>query len=59
MQRLLVVVAAVTLLAAGLASTAGAYGGGAGHDTWQVGLSFNCNNPSFLRERPRRLLGMG
>jgi hypothetical protein len=27
--------------------TAGAYGGGSGHDMWQVGLSFNCNNPSF------------
>jgi hypothetical protein len=47
MKRLLVVVAAVTVLAAGLAASAGAYGGGAGHDTWQVGLSFNCDNPSF------------
>jgi hypothetical protein len=35
-------------LAAGFASSAGAYGGGASHDTWQVGLSFNCNNPSFF-----------
>jgi hypothetical protein len=33
-------------LAAGLASSARAYGGGASHDTWQIGLSFNCNNPS-------------
>ncbi len=46
MKRLLVLVAAVTALAAGAASSAGAYGGGAGHDTWQVGLSFNCNNPA-------------
>jgi hypothetical protein len=30
-----------------LAGTAGAYGGGSSHDTWQIGLSFNCNNPSF------------
>ena len=47
MKRLLVMVAAVTALAAGAASSAGAYGGGASHDTWQVGLSFNCDNPSF------------
>ena len=46
MKRLLVLVAAVTVLAAGAASSAGAYGGGADHDTWQVGLSFNCNNPA-------------
>jgi hypothetical protein len=38
---------AVVLVAAAFASSAGAYGGGASHDTWQVGLSFNCNNPSF------------
>ena len=30
-----------------LAGTAGAYGGGSTHDTWQIALSFNCNNPSF------------
>ena len=47
MKRLLILVAAVTVLAAAAASAAGAYGGGAGHDTWQVGLSFNCDNPSF------------
>ena len=41
------VLAAVAALAAGYASSAGAYGGGASHDTWQVGVSFNCNNPSF------------
>jgi hypothetical protein len=38
---------AVVLAAAVFASSAAAYGGGASHDTWQVGLSFNCNNPSF------------
>jgi hypothetical protein len=39
---------AVAVLAAGaLASSVGAYGGGADHDMWQVGLSFNCNNPDF------------
>jgi hypothetical protein len=39
--------AAAAVLAVGLASPASAYGGGAGHDTWQVGISGNCNNPSF------------
>jgi hypothetical protein len=39
--------AAAAALAATFASSASAYGGGASHDTWQVGLSFNCNNPSF------------
>jgi hypothetical protein len=39
--------AAAAVLAVGLASPASAYGGGAGHDMWQVGMSFNCNNPSF------------
>ncbi len=38
--------AAATALAAGLASSAGAYGGGASHDTWQIGISGNCNNPT-------------
>jgi hypothetical protein len=36
--------------AAAFASSASAYGGGAGHDMWQVGLSFNCNNPDFCGE---------
>jgi len=35
------------VLAVGSASSAGAYGGGAGYDMWQVGISGNCNNPSF------------
>jgi hypothetical protein len=39
--------AAIAALAAVFASSAGAYGGGATHDMWQAGLSFNCNNPSF------------
>jgi hypothetical protein len=39
--------AAAAMLAVGFASPASAYGGGAGHDMWQVGMSFNCNNPSF------------
>ena len=44
---LLAGLAAAAVLAVGTASPAGAYGGGAGHDTWQVGISGNCNNPSF------------
>ena len=39
--------AIAAVLAVGVASPAGAYGGGASHDTWQVGTSGNCNNPSF------------
>ena len=39
--------AAAAVLTVGLASPASAYGGGAGHDTWQVGISGNCNNPSY------------
>jgi hypothetical protein len=34
---------ATAALAAGSASSAGAYGGGASHDTWQIGPSF-CGN---------------
>jgi hypothetical protein len=44
---MLAALAAAAALAAGLASSASAYGGGAGHDMWQVGMSFNCNNPAF------------
>ena len=32
------------------ATSVGAYGGGADHDMWQVGVSFNCNNPDFCGE---------
>jgi hypothetical protein len=39
--------AAAAVLAVGFVSPAHAYGGGAGHDMWQVGISGNCNNPSF------------
>jgi len=39
--------ATAAVLAMGVASPAGAYGGGARHDMWQVGISGNCNNPSF------------
>src|SRR2546423_13563322 len=35
------------LRAVGFASPAGAYGGGANHDMWQIGFSFNCDNPSI------------
>jgi len=54
MRRLLVVLAALgfaSALATGFASPAGAYGGGAGHDMWQVGISFNCNNPSVCGDQ--------
>jgi hypothetical protein len=50
MRRSFVMVAALAAaaaLAAGFASSAGAYGGGASHDMWQIGISGNCNNPSF------------
>src|SRR5919198_738351 len=50
MRRFVVIIAALTatvVLAAGFASSAGAYGGGAGHDMWQIGFSGNCNNQSF------------
>jgi hypothetical protein len=50
MRRLIVLVsAAATMALAAVASTAGpagAYGGGAAHDMWQIGFSFNCNNPT-------------
>ncbi|HEV8099105.1 MAG TPA: hypothetical protein VGP56_08145, partial [Gaiellaceae bacterium] len=38
--------AAAAALAGGFVSSAGAYGGGASHDTWQIGISGNCNNPT-------------
>ena len=44
---MLAALAAAAALTGGLASSAGAYGGGATHDTWQVALSFNCDNPTF------------
>jgi hypothetical protein len=54
MKRLTVLASLVAMLAlASLAATAtpaGAYGGGADHDMWQIGISGNCNNPSFCGE---------
>jgi len=50
MRRSLVLVAALiaaAALSAGFATSAGAYGGGASHDTWQVATSFNCDNPTI------------
>ena len=51
MRRIFVLVSLVATLAlaavAWTALPAGAYGGGANHDMWQVGMSFNCNNPDF------------
>src|SRR5919204_4556945 len=49
MRRVLVVLvvfAATLALVPGSASSASAYGGGASHDMWQIGISFNCNNPT-------------
>src|SRR6266545_7878050 len=51
MRRLIVLVSLIATMALAAvtwtALPAGAYGGGANHDMWQVGLSFNCNNPSI------------
>lgn len=50
MRRFRVLVGAIALAASLLAVTvspAAAYGGGADHDMWQIGLSFNCNNPDL------------
>jgi hypothetical protein len=50
MRRTFLLIAALiaaTVLAAGMAASAGAYGGGSSHDTWQVGQSFNCDNPTY------------
>jgi hypothetical protein len=43
---LLVLIVAASLTAAlFIPSRADAYGGGAAHDMWQIGVSINCNNP--------------
>jgi hypothetical protein len=47
MRRLLALAAAVVAALALSISPANAYGGGASHDMWQIGISGNCNNPSF------------
>jgi hypothetical protein len=49
---LLVFAAAAAAAVLAFAAPAGAYGGGASHDMWQVGLSFNCNNPSLCNSAP-------
>jgi len=46
-KRFLVMVAGIAAAITMTASPAGSYGGGADHDMWQVGISFNCNNPDF------------
>jgi hypothetical protein len=47
-RRALVVLGVpVSCLGLGMVVPAQAYGGGAAHDTWQAGLSFNCDNPDF------------
>jgi hypothetical protein len=43
----LAVLCGAAALAGGLSSSANAYGGGATHDMWQIGVSFNCNNADF------------
>ncbi len=40
-------IATMALAAVAWTTPANAYGGGANHDMWQIGLSFNCNNPSL------------
>jgi len=47
MKRFLAIVAGIAAAVALTASPANSYGGGADHDTWQVAMSFNCNNPDF------------
>ena len=41
------VLVAAAAVAAGFAASAGAYGGGASHDTWQIAISSNCDNPTL------------
>jgi hypothetical protein len=50
LQRFRITIASIAVAASLLviaAAPAVAYGGGANHDMWQIGLSFNCNNPDF------------
>lgn len=47
LSKVLASFAVAVSLAGVVASPVGAYGGGATHDTWQVGISFNCDNPAF------------
>jgi hypothetical protein len=51
MRRSFVLVAALAAaaaLAAGFASPAGAYGGGASHDTWQIGIFGQLQQPGVV-----------
>jgi hypothetical protein len=54
MRRVIVLVSLIATMALaviGLSTgPAAAYGGGANHDMWQVGLSFNCNNSSLCAD---------
>jgi hypothetical protein len=45
--RFIAPLVAAAAFTAALTSPVGAYGGGASHDMWQVGISFNCNNPDL------------
>jgi hypothetical protein len=45
--RLVAPCVAAAALTVALVTPVGAYGGGASHDMWQIGLSFNCNNTDF------------
>ena len=47
LSKFLVSVTAMLLLLGVAATPVGAYGGGADHDMWQVGISANCNNPDL------------
>jgi len=50
MRRSIVATAALVafaVVAAIAPSAAGAYGGGASHDMWQIGISENCNSPTI------------
>jgi hypothetical protein len=62
MKRVALLAAALVgalALTAGFASSAGAYGGGAGHEMWQIGISFNCNNPSLCGNETGGTWGWG
>jgi hypothetical protein len=50
MRRFVVMVAAIVASVFVTASPASGYGGGASHDMWQVGMSFNCNNRDFCAD---------
>lgn len=41
------VLGAAAAVAAVFAASAGAYGGGASHNTWQIAVSSNCDNPTL------------